>query len=33
LIEGYIQRKPKIDEFIVERVAKNLNLIPKELSA
>jgi general secretion pathway protein A len=33
LIEGYIQRKPKIDEFIVERVAKNLNLIPQELSA
>lgn len=33
LIEGYIQRKPKIDEFIIERVAKNLNLIPKELGS
>lgn len=33
LIEGYIQRKPNIDEFIIERVAKNLNLIPKELGS
>lgn len=31
LIEGYIQRKPRIDEFVVERVSKNLNLIPKEI--
>jgi len=31
LIEGYIQRKPLIDEFIIERVAKNLNLIPQEI--
>ncbi len=33
LIEGYIQRKPNIDEFIIKRVAKNLNLIPKELGS
>jgi len=33
LIEGYIQRKSKIDEFVIQRVAKNLNLIPKELDA
>ncbi|MBD3286529.1 AAA family ATPase [candidate division WOR-3 bacterium] len=32
LIEGYIQRKPKIDEFIVKHVANNLNLIPKEIN-
>jgi len=32
MIEGYIQRKPKIDEFIIQHVAKNLNLIPKEIS-
>jgi len=33
LIEGYIQRKPKIDELIVERIAtQTLHLIPKELS-
>ncbi len=31
LIEGYIQRKPVIDEYIVERVARNLNLIPSEI--
>ncbi len=31
LIEGYIQRKPKIDEFIIKRVAQNLNLIPKDI--
>jgi len=33
LIEGYIQRKHNIDEFIIKRVAKNLNLIPKELDS
>ncbi|MBN2379844.1 AAA family ATPase [candidate division WOR-3 bacterium] len=32
LIEGYIQRNPKVDEFIIKRVANNLNLIPKEIS-
>ncbi len=32
MIEGYIQRKPRIDEFIIQRVANNLNLIPKEVS-
>jgi type II secretory pathway predicted ATPase ExeA len=26
LIEGYVQRKPIIDEFIIERVAQNLDL-------
>lgn len=31
LIEGYIQRKQRIDEFIIQRVGKNLNLIPKEI--
>lgn len=33
MIEGYIQRKPKIDELIIERVSKNLNLVPKDISA
>lgn len=27
LLEGYMQRKPTIDEFIIEKIAKNLNLI------